>query len=275
MLDVVIFSKDRACQLDLLLRSIERHFVDRGDASIQVLYTFSEQAYGCAYDAVIAAHPDFAYVCERERAEGFKDIVAGMVGDNEFVTFLVDDDVFKEDFSLRAPEFRTFAQDGEIMCLSLRMCPRMDYAYTLDRHTPIPSFERGTVWDWTGCDGDWGYPMSIDGHIFRSDELVPLVRELEFHNPNTFEDVLSRHPLASPKAVCFEESKLINIPVNRVQDTALNRHGDVTAEWLNTHFLEGGRLSLGTVEGVRNPSPHHELPLLWDCLLYTSDAADE
>ena len=264
MLDVVIFSKDRACQLDLLLNSIERRVADWREWNIQVLYTFSTPAFGTAYDEVWAAHPGFRYVCERDRREGFRELTLALVGERPYVTFLVDDDVFKEDFSVDMPEFRTFASDPSIMCLSLRMCPRMDYAYTLDRHTAIPPFEQGTVWDWNGGDGDWGYPMSIDGHIFRSAELVPLMAELEFRDPNTFEDVLSRHPLPHPRVICFEESKLINLPVNRVQDTAPNRHGGVAAQWLNDEFLAGRRLALRMVEGVRNPSPHHELPLLWE-----------
>ncbi len=264
MLDVVIFSKDRACQLELLLRSIKRFFAEWQESNIQVLYTHSTPEFGRAYEGVRAQHPEFRYVCELDSPLGFRELTLGLVGGGTYLTFLVDDDVFKAPFSLAEPEFAAFAEDPSLMCLSLRMCPRMDYAYTLDRHTAIPTFQRGTVWDWTEGDGDWGYPMSIDGHIYRSAELAPLMRALEYRDPNTFEDVLSRHPLGARLAICFEESRIINLPVNRVQDTAPNRHGDVAAEELNELFLSGRRLSLDTVIGVRNPSPHHELPLLWE-----------
>jgi SAM-dependent methyltransferase len=264
MLDVVIFSKDRACQLDLLLRSIKREFSGWRQANVQVLYTYSNRWFGAAYDGVLAAHPEFSYTCELSRDQGFRELTLELVGKNPFVTFLVDDDVFKQPFTLDTPEFARFANDSSIMCLSLRMCPRMDYCYTRDFHTPIPVFEAGNVWEWRGLKGDWGYPMSIDGHIFRSAELVPQLHHLDFKDPNTFEDALARHPLPNPKAICFDESRVINLPVNRVQDTAPNRHGAITAESLNARYLSGSRLSLDTVAGVANPSPHHELPLLWD-----------
>lgn len=264
MLDVVIFSKDRACQLELLLRSIKRFFAQWRESNVQVLYTFSTPEFARGYNVVRGEHPEFRYVCEQDRPAGFRELTLGLLGERPYLTFLVDDDVFKEPFSLDAPEFATFAEDSALMCLSLRMCPRMNYAYTLDRFTTIPQFERGTIWDWTKGDGDWGYPMSIDGHIFRSQELVPRIRALDFRDPNTFEDVLSRHPLPAPRAICLEESRIINLPVNRVQDTAPNRHGNVSAEWLNDEFVNGRRLSLQTVIGIRNPSPHHEVALSWE-----------
>ena len=59
-------------------------------------------------------------------------------------------------------------RDPEIACLSLRMCPRMDYSYALDTITGIPPFEDGTTWRWPEAEGDWGYPMSLDGHVFRT-----------------------------------------------------------------------------------------------------------
>lgn len=264
MLDVVIFSKDRACQLDLLIRSVKRYFAQWERSRVHVLYTWSSAAFARGYEIVRADHRELTYVCERDRSAGFRELVLDIVGEERYVMFLVDDDVFKEPFSLDCAEFNCLAENPQLMCLSLRMCPRMNYTYTYDRLMEIPAFEQGVIWDWTTADGDWGYPMSIDGHIFRTTELAPLIRTLEFTNPNTFESVLATHPLANPIAICFEESKLINLPVNRVQDTFPNRHGDITAESLNDRFLAGARLSLHTVNGVRNCSPHCEIPLEWE-----------
>ncbi|MGO9959100.1 MAG: glycosyltransferase [Solirubrobacteraceae bacterium] len=264
MLEALIFSKDRACQLDLLLRSMKYFFAEWASSDVQILYTFSSPDFGCGYALVQAEHPEFSYVCELNSSSSFRELTLGLVaGERPYVTFFVDDDVFKEPFTLEAPEFAALATDSLLMCLSLRMCPRMNYAYTLDRFTAIPRFDRGTVWDWRHGEGDWGYPMSIDGHIFRTGELVQLIRVLDFSDPNTLEDALSRNPLPMPRAICFAESKIVNLPINRVQDTFPNRHGYVGAAFLNEQFLAGLRLSLATVIGVRPPSPHHELELLW------------
>jgi len=264
MLEVVIFSKDRACQLEFLLRTIKNRFDRWQEVDFHVVYTFSDQRFGEAYNAVIGMHPEFDFVYEGDHQGGFRGVTLDLIGKQPYVMFLVDDDAFKEAFSLQSPEFETFAHDPDIVCLSLRMCPRMDYCYTRDHASAIPPFERGTVWNWTLGEYDWHYPMSLDGNIFRSAEMVPLMRSLDFFNPNSLEARLAESPLPNPLAICFTESKVINLPVNRVQDTAPNRHGSEDAETLNSRFLGYQRISERTVAGVRNPSPHHELPLVWE-----------
>jgi SAM-dependent methyltransferase len=107
--------------------------------------------------------------------------------------------------------------------------------------------------------------MSIDFHVFRSEEIVPLVQRVSFSNPNQLEEALFRSPLPAPKLVCGEETPIVNLPVNRVQDTSPNRHaGSHDQEDLNSAFLAGRRLALEPIAGVRQISTHHELTLEWE-----------
>ena len=265
MLDVVIFSKDRACQLDLLLRSIKHHLADWRACRIQILYTFSARRFDRGYGAAIAAHPEFSWVCELDERERFRELVLGLIGGIDRITFLVDDDVLKEPISLQDPVFQRFHADDSIMCVSLRLDPEIDHSYTLDRAIAVPRFDTGTVWNWTQADGEWGYPMSLDGHVFRTRELVPLLERLQFETPSTLEAGLSAHPLPQPRAICFPRAKLVNLPFNRVQQTLPNAHMGIDEECLNREFLGGRRLSLSMVEGLRNRAPHHaDIPLIWD-----------
>jgi FkbM family methyltransferase len=264
MLDLVIFSKDRACQLELLLRSLKRFVAGWEELNVSVVHTWSEDAYGAGYAIARELHPEVAWISERDSDAGFRALTLGRLGHGEYTAFLVDDNVFKAPFSLDAPQLRALAEDPELLCLSWRMAPRMNYCYALDTLTPIPDFTDGTVWRWPDAHGDWGYPMSVDGHVFRTAELLPLIGRLPFHNPNTFEAALAANPLPLPKAICLPDAPIVNLPVNRVQDTALNRHGDVAAAWLNERFLAGDRLAVETVIGVANPGPHHEVPLRWE-----------
>ena len=43
--------------------------------------------------------------------------------------------------------------------------------------TAVPDFEDETLlkWNWAGQPGDWGYPMSVDGNVYRSVEFKELV----------------------------------------------------------------------------------------------------
>jgi FkbM family methyltransferase len=264
MLDLVIFSKDRACQLELLLRSLKRFVAGWEELNVSVIHTWSEDAFGAGYAIAREAHPEIEWVSERDSAAGFRALTLGQLGRSEYTAFLVDDNVFKAPFSLDAPQLRALAQDPELLCLSWRMAPRMNYCYALDTLTTIPAFTDGTVWRWPEAQGDWGYPMSVDGHVFRTAQLLPLIGRLPFHNPNSFEAALAANPLPLPKAICLPDAPIVNLPVNRVQDTALNRHGDVAAAWLNERFLAGDRLAVETVIGVANPGPHHEVSLRWE-----------
>ncbi|MFL5827648.1 MAG: hypothetical protein ACJ76V_14075, partial [Thermoleophilaceae bacterium] len=100
MLDLVIFSKDRACQLDLLLRSIKRFLEGWTDLSIRVIHTHADERLGRGYEIVQQLHPEFEWVSELASDRGFRGLTLDAVGHNPYVSFLVDDDVFKEPFSL-------------------------------------------------------------------------------------------------------------------------------------------------------------------------------
>jgi hypothetical protein len=265
VLDVLVFSKDRACQLDLLLRSIKRSLTEWRDCRINVLYTFSARRFERGYAATMSRHPEFAWTCELDEKERFRELVLSVVGRNDHVAFLVDDDVLKAPVSLGETEFKRFLADDSIACLSLRLCPQIDHSYALERTIAVPRFEDGTIWNWTQADGEWGYPMSLDGHVFRSGELVPLLQRLDFANPNTLESALSTQPLPQPRAICFPTAKLVNLPLNRIQQTFPNRNMGMDREWLNQQFLDGRRLSLSMVWGLGNRAVHHDdVQLVWD-----------
>jgi SAM-dependent methyltransferase len=265
-LDLVVFSKDRPAQLELLLRSAKVFFGDWREVNWTVLYTASGDDFSRGYDLVRREHPEFRYVDERQYPQDFKALMLGQLGGSPYTAFLVDDNVFKEPFTLLdSPELARLASDDEVMALSVRMCPRMYHCYPTDEITPAPAFGPGRVWDWASADGGWGYPMSIDFHVFRTHQIVPLIERISFANPNQLEEALSQAPLPASKLVCFEETPIVNLPVNRVQDVCPNRHADShDQEDLNSGFLAGRRLALGSIAGVQQVSTHHEMALEWE-----------
>lgn len=101
MLDIVISSEDRGCQLDLLLRGIKRFVSGWREANIQVLYTASSRRFDRAYNEVRAEHPEFRYICEMDRESSFQELTDGLVREGSKVVVVgEDDDVFTELFSL-------------------------------------------------------------------------------------------------------------------------------------------------------------------------------
>ncbi|MGZ4270933.1 MAG: glycosyltransferase [Solirubrobacteraceae bacterium] len=256
MIRLVVFSKDRPAQLDLLLRSIDR-FVPAG-VQTAIVYTASEELHDRGYAMVRDEHPWARWVDERE-AGGFKAAALGLVGDaGERIGFLVDDIVFTHPLDVDAAPLAALDTDPDVLCCSLRLDPGKTYCYALDRPmTPPPA----TTWHWMGMAGDWGYPMSLDGHIFRTAEIVPLLERLDYRNPNELEAALAQAPLTLPKVTCFGVARIVNVPDNRVQDTAPNRHGGGSAAWFTPALLAGRRLDLEPFAGLAAPSVHHEMPL--------------
>lgn len=86
----LIFSRDRACQLDLLLRSVARH-APTLYAPLTVLYRASTREYGRGYALAFSEHADVKFICESDFEAQVRHWLRLQDGP---VSFLVDDDVF-------------------------------------------------------------------------------------------------------------------------------------------------------------------------------------
>jgi hypothetical protein len=118
------------------------------------------------------------------------------------------------------------------------------------------------MWFWKGLPGDFGYPMSLDANIFRTDDIFPLACNLKYENPNTFEGVLAVNPINRPYMICYPESKVMNIPVNKVQTANGNHCGNISSDFLNREFTNLKMISLSNIKGFKNISAHQEIPLV-------------
>ena len=276
LLNVIIFSKDRPAQLDALLRSIRERVEGWEKRSLwSVVFATSTPEFARGYHIIRTEHLSGAleFIDERSRSGGFKSIVVETMQRQHqangapWCMFLVDDMIFKTLWPLDGGKpMRRLKSDPMVLCLSLRMCRRYDYCYSLRQRMKPPFMALFGRWNWRNAGGDWGYPMSVDGHIFRYDDIFPLVQQIEFENPNTFESKLDQNRINTrPLMTCYAESVVVNLPVNRVQNEYNNRVGEkygVSAEELNESFLAGKRVSLASIYALKdNRSCHHELPL--------------
>ena len=257
-INIIVFSKDRAIQLELFLRSFNRFVANADNFPISILYTHSTDKFKDGYDILMRdKRPYENFIKETDFKQ---DTISLIKKDVPYTVFFVDDIIFKEPFDFYDNQMDLFVSNKSIACRSLRLHPHLTYCYAESRDMKQPIFGKDNVFNWTKETGDYGYPMSQDGHIFRTEHISKLHEELEYHAPNTLEGRLhTRRKILPPLMVCYDKSKIINNPINRVQFASINRCGDISAESLNDKFLEGYVIDIEPFVGFDNITVHTEI----------------
>lgn len=252
MISAIVFSRDRPAQLDLLLYSLHR-YANRVFNPIYVLYYPSTDSFDKAYKIVEVEHQHAVFLRETD----FHNQTRTLLGwQREFVTFFTDDDILMRPipyFGGGSPEI--FLEDPDVACFSLRLGKNTTTCYPLQREQDLPPGRQNDLamwWEWVQADGDFGYPASLDGHVFRLDEFQALIDGDEFANPNELEQTaaIKAHLTLPPVMACYRHSVVCGNPVNRVNETHPNRHGkqpQFGVDSLNEQFLEGRRLQIPDV----------------------------
>jgi hypothetical protein len=251
-------------QLEACLRSFKENFIDLKELpgmSLSVIYRASEKDFQMGYEKVKKLHPEFNFI--NQGATGLplnQPTIASILDANPYTMFLVDDIIFKSKFSLKDSIFeRALNKNIHMLAASLRLYKGITKCYALSTDTKLPTDlsprdnQEYLTWKWQGCEGDWGYPFSLDGNIYNTDFIKSIISCLPaFQNPNMFEVHLNAKKASLGKLYgymsCYEgESKLINIPTNRVQVLFNNRFEETSdIHQLNDLFVNHNkRISLG------------------------------
>ena len=259
MVDFLIFSKNRPMQLHALLSSFKELAINY--KSLSVLYKYDDEYF----ESLQFLKRQFADVKFIEETN-FKNQIKEFLSCGNFCSFLVDDIIFKDssDMNMIAS---LLENNPQLLCFSLRLGLHLKSCYMVNKAQKIPSGAiHGDVfvWDWRFGEFDWGYPLSVDGHIFRTSDMRKLTNAIEFSNPNQFEDSLQRvlHNLHQVNlCACFQRSKIVNVPMNRVQDEYKNRNIGTEASNLLRMWNEGLRISFREIIDISNESVHQEIQL--------------
>lgn len=266
-LTAIVVSRDRAAQLDLLLRSVTCHADDLID-SIAVIWDCSDTDFEQAYSICGDEHPDVDFY---QQEHFYTDVMEQVSYADDHVMFLTDDSWFFRDVPDVDP-CAVMNAESDALCFSLRLGPNTNTCYPLrGRWQNAPEFQDGgnyLVWEWGKGDADFGYPGSLDGHIFRKGDLSRMISwNKQWWNPNTLEDVLSREVYTSLRGsmACFTHSVLVGIPANRTSTSHPgNRHGEmffVDHGWLNSRYLEGERIRFPDIHPGTVHAAHQEMNL--------------
>jgi hypothetical protein len=272
MINTIIFSKDRACQLDLLLRSFKHYFVEWRQLNVSIICKATNGAFKKGYDKTLIRHPEFKFIFETN----FRSDLCRCNFSKDKTMFFVDDDVFINPVSLNDNVFKLFEQNKDITCISLRMNPLVNSCYTQkQRPAKTPPLSNDLIWNWRiaaqsdlwqGYPSDWGYPMSVDGHIFRTNEVLNKIQMLNYQSPNFFEGALASTMVNGSQMICFKNSIIFNNPINKVQTSNGNEAGIIkgcSAEFINDRYISGEYLDFTPYTNIRLLAPHQEESLFF------------
>ena len=256
----MIFSKDRAMQLEACLTSIST-FAPYALEDIVVIFRATSPQFAEAYGTLVERHG----VRLRPESDDFRrDVMEALDRANEHVVFHTDDDVF-----FAAPPAAPSLPPG-FAAFSLRLGLNTTYCYPTGSRQDLPSrLDRGDVfaWDWTRADGDFAYPMSLNGHVFSRRLLGRMLARSRFANPNELEIELHvRRHLAPRWMLAFRQSCVVSIPANIVTSTHVNRAAGtpgLTSEALNSRFLAGQRIDVGAMDFSSVQAAHQEIPFVF------------
>jgi hypothetical protein len=261
-LQILVFSKDRACQLDGLLRNVRDHFLVPY-SGITVLYLATSAAFTTGYEALMKRDivSGITWRPEKLFSDDVRDIVAGL-GDDSLVMFLVDDTVI----------FRPCVLDRVLDAFTDRylfISLRASRTYPADLPPEFITDGAYLEWKWNYSKRKWvtwNYPFSVDGNIYHVRHLKKVVNRISFQAPNSFEGRMHTYRHAwwvkrISKALAPKEAVVFNNPLNRVQAEGETWHENVTAESLNEKYLAGLQIDNSVLYEARPNATHFAVPL--------------
>lgn len=258
MISTLIFTKDRACQLDLLLTSIQDNFKELKD--IHIICKGTESQYITGYLKVRQKFRNLNWYAEGDLCTDIKRVVNDFK--NPFSVCFVDDEVVIRDHSIEHL-LQSLQQHKDIHTASLRLGMNIgNYTYTanIKSNTPLAMTHIGNnvyKWDWTKGDQrtDWFYPSCINSNIFRTEFLKYWINNIHYRDVNNLEGTLNiNRKNFKPHMICCMNSKTVNI-ANNLTQSGTNRHSNkhqFSLQVLNEKYLNNWVINKNTFYNMNN-----------------------
>lgn len=273
--EIVVFSMDRAAQLEMLLDSYLK-FVEDAPA-LTVLYRASSAEHLEAYRMVFT-EPRFQPFVKAVAERDFRSDLLGVLNASRRigVMFLVDDLVFIRP----VPRMLMTSHHPAHAIVSLRLGRPIKRSFNYpEAPCPPPSRMRRIAaegqppllrWRWRDGLVDWGFPTALDATLLPLREILPILEREPYRAPNSLELALGRYRALfnSRSGICPESPCVVNLPLNSVKTE--NYHFpclNVEPQSLLNAFMQGARLRL-----TRDLADHDSVHMPWEPELVSAAA---
>ena len=172
----VIFSKNRACQLEALVRSIVQNSIQRPE--ISVLWKSESKSHAKGYDLAQKLWP----MIEWREQVNFRHDLIGIFQERsaESVMFCTDDGLFYRKITkLPNPNW------GKVASLALRLGQESCYSHPANETYRSPKFHKEKeflAWRWRKAKGDFRVVYSLDAHIYPRKRILDLLSKFKFNS---------------------------------------------------------------------------------------------
>jgi len=246
MINILVWSKDRACQLNALLRSLRTYI----PSSVVVLYTYSNDDFKAGYDVVRAEHPFVTFIKENDFYEDTIYSIEGMRSNNICLTT---DDTFIFNSVNNLSFIKEKLSDSSVFSF------RLGYNTVVQDHIQgylqpplIPDYVEKDLLFWNPAKYqgyNYGYPHALDMHLYSTSYLLPILKEIRFKTTNELEGILQKYNSRIKTLFSPKESVAVNIPLNNISGLTEVNKRRMSMEEMNAEFLKGKRLyyQLGNV----------------------------
>lgn len=239
MIDMIIFSKNRACQLDLLLRTAEHYFKSMG--RVFILYIATNKEYEQGYTKLNYRYKDkkYSFIPESNFKSNLLDLLN--YSNTEYILGNSDDNVFIDKCNLKR-----YVMPFHVVAFSMRLGKGFNFCLPANLPMIEPDYisDDGKIikWEWTILDSRtcWGYPHPVDSNIYRRKWWIDFIKDANFKNPCSLEVFMNdNRQYDKPFLQSFVEPKLISISANETGQGANNVHGGQSLKELNDRWLHG------------------------------------
>lgn len=268
-MNTIIFSKDRACQCDLLLSSMMKN-AENLFGMVNVLYKASNKDFDLGYSRLIKKWKKSVYFAKEENFK--KDLIHLTHSSHSTTQYLTDDDIFWRPLSIEEIDsINDVVSHKDIGAFSLRLGLNLKIQdFYTSSSIPYPEqmgkIGEALVWRHKHVQfhTNFSYLLSVDGNIYKTNDLIRVIDLFDYDNPNSFEGRIQKYTdQFADLYACLEKSCVVNTPMNRVQDTCTNRAGEIygiSAEEINNLWLADYYIDLNSMDFSHIVGCHQELP---------------
>lgn len=189
MINTIIHSENNPGRLRILLQSVRKNSM--GEFNFNILHRSLNSEYEPLYEKLKLEFSDLNI--NWTGYSNFKEAVLRFLQSNaQMSMFMRDEDIIygNENYS----EIKSvLEQEQDVLCFSLRLgrntklCRNMNTSNTLFGETELLD---GKIikWDWSKSMLDYGFFPSTEGHIFRTRELLKMIKQVPFDNFDQLEE---------------------------------------------------------------------------------------